>query len=327
MSARKRARTDFAAPTEDDDNPSLGAGDPSSSARSTRPPRYTSVPSLISLCSRRFADHYVRLRNREELWDKRISTHLINLPETLLPRVLADLIRVCPTYLKHEFLVTYFFRGSSLVLGGIPGVTNHTIRAIERTGADLRDLELSGFNKVPDNLFAGAIHHLPNLRRLVLRGCSLVGPKTMAAAAKSCKRLQIVNFNYTSITPASLQPLLLACSTSLLAVKLAGIPNWTDTTFRKMLSADLSLPQLVTLKLCRLNISEAPLNELLGRCPSLRRLDISFTAVRHPFTNSDHLPPLVKLYLTSTSIPNAELLSLLPQLSSLTSLALGALGA
>ncbi|KAF7306652.1 hypothetical protein MIND_00456700 [Mycena indigotica] len=330
MPPRKRAKIEFGAATEDD-NPSaaIGAGNPSSSAPSTRPPRYTSVPKLTTLASRVFAENFLRLHHRETLWKERLSVQLLGLPETLLPLLLLDLTQVCPTYLTHGFLVTYFFRGHSLTLdSSLTGVNNHSIRALQRMSTNLRDLEVSGFKKVPDKTFADAIRHLPNLRRLVLRGCSLAGPATMKAA-ESCTQMQIANFNYTAVTPAALQPFLLACHKTLTVLKLAGIPNWTDATFRKMLSPDLTLPQLLTLKVCRLNVSEAPLNDLTNRCPALRRLDISFTAVRHPFqgTSIGTLPFLEKLYLTSTSIPNPELLSLLPQLNSLTSLALGALGA
>ncbi|KAJ7275321.1 hypothetical protein B0H12DRAFT_1086750 [Mycena haematopus] len=328
---RKRIRIgrEFGAPT-DDDSPSSALADPSSSALSTRAPRYTSVPPLTTLCSRIFADGFVRLRNNEHVWAS-VSVHLKSLPDTLLPRLLADLIRVCPTFLKHEFLVTYFFRGPVLAFtggtAGMPGVQKHTVRALDRM-TDLRDLELSGFDKIPDTAFAAVLPRLPALRRLVLRGCALVGPKTVAAAA-SCPRLQVLNLNYTAATPASLQPVLLAFS-GLEVLKLAGISNWTDTTFAKMLSPDLSLPSLHTLKLARLSISETSLNALLPLCPALRRLDISFTAVRHSLLAADDaypIPALEKLSITSTSTSNADLLALLPKLPGLKTLALGALGA
>ncbi|KAJ6574828.1 hypothetical protein B0H19DRAFT_614988 [Mycena capillaripes] len=328
MSRNKRARTsgpsrEFGAATEDD-SPSAGLIDSSSSALSTRTPRYTSVPTLTTLCSRVFADEFVRLRNNERVWT-RVSVDLKALPETLLPRLLAELVRVCPTFLKHEFLVTYFFRGPVLALtGGLPGVQTHTVRALDRM-PDLRDLELSGFDKIPDNAFAAVLPRLSNLKRLVLRGCALVGPKTLSAAA-SCTRLQVLNLNYTAATPMALQPVLLACP-GLEILKLAGISNWTDTTFAKMLSPDLSLPNLRNLKLARLSISEVSLNALLPLCPALRRLDISFTTVRHPLTGPYPLPALEKLSLTSTHTSNADLLTLLPRLPGLTTLALGALGA
>jgi hypothetical protein len=94
-----------------------------------------------------------------------------------------------------------------------------------------------------------------------------------------------------------------------------------------MLSPTLSLPNLRTLKLARLSISEVSLNALLPLCPALRRLDISFTAVRHPLVGPYDLPALEKLSLTSTHASNADLLALLPRLPGLTTLALGALGA
>lgn len=172
MSRNKRARTgnaprEFGAPSADD-SPSAVNRDPPLSALSTRAPRYTAVPTLATLCSRVFAENYVNLRNKESLWTH-LAVQLQFLPEPLLPRLLADLIRVCPTYLKHEFLVTYFFRGPVLALtDGIPGVQPHTVRALERK-SELRDLEVSGFDKIPDKAFADALLHLSSLKRLVLR--------------------------------------------------------------------------------------------------------------------------------------------------------------
>lgn len=174
--SRKRARTgnaprEFGAPSADD-SPSAVAQGPSSSSLSTRPPRYTAVPTLATLCSRVFADNFVRLRNNEPVWEC-LSIYLKSIPEPLLPRLLADLVRVCPTFLKHEFLVTYFFRGPALALtGGLPGVQTHTVRALDRN-SDLRDLELSGFDKIHDTAFAAVLPRLPSLKRLVLRSAAL----------------------------------------------------------------------------------------------------------------------------------------------------------
>jgi hypothetical protein len=172
MSRNKRARTgnaparELGAPSADDAPEQ--SRDPSSSALSSRSPRYTTVPTLATLCSRVFADNYVRMRNREHVW-ARLADHLKALPDTLLPRLLADLVRVCPTFLTHEFLVVYFFRAPSLVLtGDLPGVQTQTIRALDRYPG-LRDLELSGFPKIPDTAFAAVLSRLPSLRRLVLR--------------------------------------------------------------------------------------------------------------------------------------------------------------
>ncbi|KAJ7630668.1 RNI-like protein [Roridomyces roridus] len=320
---RKKARLEFGAPTADD-SPSTSSRD-SSSALSARRRRYSTVPSLVSLCSRVFADHYVRLRNKESLW-KRISIHLQSMPEPLLPKLLAELTRTCPTYLTHEFIVTYFFRGDTIVLtSDLPGVKPHTIRALDRFSG-LRDVEMSGFDKIPDTAFAAVLPRFTVLKRLVLRGCSLVGQKTLAAIARSCEQLEVLNLNYTATTPQALQPVLLACQ-KLEVLKLAGLQNWTDAAFAKLLTRDLSLPHLRNLKFSRLAISEASLNLFLPLCPELRRLDISFTGIRHPLLGAYPAPPLEKLSLTSTSTSNADLLTLLPRLPTLGTLAIGALGA
>ncbi|KAJ7042523.1 RNI-like protein [Mycena alexandri] len=335
MSRNKRARTgpsrEFGAATEDD-SPSAGTRDPSSSALSTRSPRYTTVPTLTTLCSRVFAANFVKLRNNERVWQE-VSVYLKAMPEPLLPRLLAELVRVCSTYLKHEFLVAYFFRGHTLVLSdGLPGVQIHTVRALERM-PDLRELELSGFAKIPDAAFASVLPRLASLKRLVLRGCALVGTKTLGAAA-SCTHLQVLNLNYTAVTPISLVGVLKACP-NLEVLKLAGIVNWTDAACAKLLdglsdNAPFMIPKLHTLKLARLAISETTFNEIIPMCPALLRLDISFTSVRHPLLSlgdAKPLPPLEKLSLTSTPTSNSDLMALLPRLPNLKTLAIGALGA
>jgi hypothetical protein len=77
------------------------------------------------------------------------------------------------------------------------------------------------------------------------RGCSKVGSKALAAAAKYCPLLTVVNLSYTSVTPASLVPLIVACP-HLEVLKLAGIPNWASahytysatTEFKQMMDSD-----------------------------------------------------------------------------------------
>ncbi|KAJ6627210.1 RNI-like protein [Mycena sp. CBHHK59/15] len=275
------APREFGAPSADDSPSTQLNRDPSSSALSTRAPQFTSVPTLTSLCSRIFAENFVRLRNNESIWHE-TSVYLQMLPEALLPRTLLELVRACPTYLKHEFIVTYFFRGPSLVLSSsLPGVQSQTITALPRM-KELRELELFGFEKISDTTFASVLPRLPSLKVLVLRGCTRVGPKTLLATAEKCRQLQTVNLNYTTVTPASLLPLLLACP-RLEVLKLAGISNW--------------------------------------------RLDISFTGVRHPLLGPYDMPGLEKLHMTSTGVSNHDLLAILPRLTTLKSLSIGALGA
>lgn len=47
------------------------------------------------------------------------------------------------------------------------------------------------------------------------------------AAAKSCPLLTTVNFNYTTVTPVSLVPLVNGCP-HLEVLKVAGIQNWAS---------------------------------------------------------------------------------------------------
>ena len=63
---------------------------------------------------------------------------------------------------------------------------------------------------------------------------------------------------------------------------------------------------------------------MLAACPNLRRLDLSFTQVKHPILPTANL--LEKLVLTSTKIPSRELVTMISSLPHLKSLAIGAMG-
>lgn len=154
------------------------------------------------------------------------------------------------------------------------------------------------------------------------------------------------------VTPVSLAALLKNC-THLEVLKLAGIPNWvltnshfshflvslttisaqTEATVSKLWigldlpnQPDFRLPSLKTLKLRQTAVNDTIINQCLIICPNIRRLDLSFTNVRHP-------PPLLgnqlleKLSLTSTKVSTPDLVRILTNLQGLKSLALGALGA
>ena len=89
---------------------------------------------------------------------------------------------------------------------------------------------------------------------------------------------------------------------------------------------DFRLPNLKTLKLKQSAVTDAVINQWLLICPNIRRLDLSFTSVRHP-------PPLLsnstleKLSLTSTRVSSSDLIKMLTDMSGLRSLSIGALGA
>lgn len=91
----------------------------------------------------------------------------------------------------------------------------------------------------------------------------------------------------------------------------------------------MMFPNLRTLKLRSLRISDVSLNVLLPLCPSLRRLDLAFTGARHALLAPGYeMPPLEKLSLTSTNVSNNDLLAILPRLqTTLKTLSIGALGA
>ncbi|KDQ63818.1 hypothetical protein JAAARDRAFT_29865 [Jaapia argillacea MUCL 33604] len=321
---------EFGAPS-DADLPSARAPSTSSSVYSTRTLPSDRILPLTTMCARIFGNNMLKLSVNEESWAT--TREWLNLlPDTMIPKILAILSATCPTRLSHGLLIAHFLRGPTITLTDeLTGVEKFTIIAIGKAGTDLLELELSGFEKFPDSLFASILPKLPSLRKLVLRGCSKVGPQTVEAAAKSCPHLTTVNFNSTSVTPLSLLPLLVACH-SLESLKLAGISNWTDATFAKLSSGldaheNFRLEKLHTLKLRQTMLTDMSLNYLLGLCPNLRRLDLSFTPVRRPrHRMADTIPPLEKLSLTSTRVSGADLLTIVAHLPQLKTLAIGALG-
>ncbi|EGO03558.1 hypothetical protein SERLA73DRAFT_119251 [Serpula lacrymans var. lacrymans S7.3] len=224
-----------------------------------------------------------------------------------------------PAYLSHALIVTYFLRGPSVTLtNDLTGVERATLFAIPRITrssatdtSTLRELHLIGLDAFSDSTFASIITSLPELRVLVLRGCTKVSFKTVQAAASSCPSLQVVNLNYTVIPPSSLITLFINCR-ALEVLKVAGVPNWVSSSFPPISCANAET-----------GLSDTSIHAIVALCPHLRRLDISFTSARHlPCT----ILPLEKLTLTATQIPPSSLLSLLPRLPHLHVLALGAMG-
>ncbi|KAJ3016817.1 hypothetical protein NUW54_g728 [Trametes sanguinea] len=313
----KRRRTDFGHPQPDDDipTPQAQANAPSAAALSERiiPPEH--VPSLATVCSRVFAENLQRLSRKEEVWEN-VRWWLKHLPDPLAQKVFATLRHTCPTLLQHGLIVAYFLRGNSISLGDdLPGVTRLTIFAIGDISArnQLEELELTGFAKIADQVFATLLSKLPSLRKLNLRGCTKAGQLTAEAAAKHCPHLELLNLNYTSVSPVSLAPILLSCK-QLKVLKVAGIPNWTDATYTKLWTAlhvadGFELSNLRSLKLRQAALSDAVINPTLAICPNLERLDLSFTLVKRPVLPAGHA--LEKLVLTSTKISSQDLITMI----------------
>jgi len=112
----------------------------------------------------------------------------------------------------------------------------------------------------------------------------------------------------------------------------AGIPNWTDASFAKLLAglareSDLVLRNMKNIKFRQLGISETSIYPFIFRCPNLKRLDVSFTHVhRPPSSTTVFVPFLEKLSLTSTMLSGTDVVSLIAALPKLQTLYLGALG-
>ncbi|KAK2461773.1 hypothetical protein APHAL10511_006236 [Amanita phalloides] len=328
VSKRQRALPAFGAPSEADLSSLHDV--PSAAASSTRRVPPASVPSLTTLCAQRFAANFVKLRNNEILW-QRLSEQLQFLPETLVPKLFKMLKATCPTYLKHEFIVTFMLRGRAISLtDALPGVNARTIGDIPRINNRVRELEIIGFGRISDHAFASALQHLTDLRVLILRGCSMVGTKAVSAIASFCPDLKVVNLNYTSANPASVARLVTSC-THLESLKVAGIQNWTDATFLNFLNGldqDTKLTDLRVLKLRQTQLGDSSIHALVNLCPGLQSLDVSFTLLKRPASllSPLHILPLEKLSLTSTSILPHQLASILPLYPNLRILLLGALG-
>ena len=105
----------------------------------------------------------------------------------------------------------------------------------------------------------------------------------------------------------------------------------TDTAFAKLTAActaaedGFELPKLRTLKLRQTFLSDNALAPFMRLCPNLRRVDLSFTLVRHPSLLLDK-KPLEKLSLTSTKVAANDLLATVAQFPDLITLSIGALG-
>ncbi|KAI0374236.1 RNI-like protein [Pilatotrama ljubarskyi] len=326
----KRRKFDHSRPDDDIPTPQSQANAPSAAALSQRvlPPEY--IPPLSTICIRVFAENLQKLSRKPTVWED-VRLWLKQLPDPLAQKVFATLKRTCPTLLQHGLIVAYFLRGTSISLSDdLPGVTRLTIFAIGDMSAkdQLRELELTGLAKIADTVFATVVAKLPALRKLNLRGCTKVGQKTVEAAAKHCPLLEVINLNYTAVPPVSMALLLLNCK-QLQVMKVAGIPNWTDTAFSKLWDAlgvtdGFQLLNLRSLKLRQTALSDAVVNPTLAICPNLERLDLSFTLVKRPILPAGHL--LEKLVLTSTKISSSDLLAMLNPLRKLKVLAIGAMG-
>ncbi|KAI0732332.1 RNI-like protein [Fomitopsis betulina] len=322
-------------PTEDDELSAAQAqaNAPTATALSTRHV-LLSIPSLTSLCIRVFADNLRKLSQKPPLWDN-VRSWLKALPDPLAQRVFAALKSTCPQLLSDDLITTYFIRAPIVALDrSLPGVNRRTFVGIRDCSVrtQIQELHLTGFDKEPDTVFASIISSLPDLRVLVLRGNAKVSEKTCSAVAKKCPKLTVLNLSYTSANPVHVAPILLACP-DLEVLKVAGISSWTDAAFAKLTAAcqytpsgsDFSLPKLRTLKLRQTSLSDNALAPFMRLCPNLRRVDLSFTLVRHPSHLLDG-KPLEKLSLTSTKVAGNELLSTINQFPGLVTLCIGALG-
>ncbi|KDN39873.1 hypothetical protein RSAG8_08524, partial [Rhizoctonia solani AG-8 WAC10335] len=245
---------------------------------------------------------------------------LSDLPDTLIPKLLMLLREHCPNYLRPQIITTYFLRGSEIRLSGdLPGVNAAVLKAIgaRHNAGAITSLDLTQLSGVSDQTFAKIVTRLPELERLVLRGCSKAGPLVLEAAASNCPRLRILNMNYTSPTSRSIFSILLACK-ELEVLKIAGVPKLVDDEI-------LTFTSLRSLKIRLTNLSDSDIATFFSRCPNLTTLDISFTPIKKIRIVSP-FPPLKKLCLTSTRVAGTNLVNVLKNSPGLEVLYLGAFG-
>ncbi|KAI9455849.1 hypothetical protein F5148DRAFT_1324597 [Russula earlei] len=315
---------------------------PSSSAFSSRTVRSNHVLPLTVICARLFVASFPKFSRDTRQWEPRkgwkaIGTQLKSLPDSTIQTLFAMLSSSCPQLLSHDLVKEHFLRGHSVTLtSGMGGerspISKYTVGAVASMGPGLVRLHLIGFDKMTDQSFAAVVSRHPSLEDLSVCGCTLVGPKTIQAVAKTCPSLKFINLNYTSVTPLALAPLLRSCKERLEMLKVAGISSWTDKTFAQLhtellTERDFSLPALRTLKLRQTSLSDASINALIPLAPNVSRVDVSFTDIRRPLVESLHsMANLEKLSVTSTSVSPDDLLSILPAASQLRTLNIGALG-
>ncbi|KAH9082037.1 hypothetical protein EDB83DRAFT_2512840 [Lactarius deliciosus] len=306
---------------------------PSATAFSTRTVKDNHVVPLTVLCARVFAASLPRLSKDPRQWEpskkwRVVAAGLKKLPDSIVQTLFTMLSSSCPHLLSHDLVKEYFLRGRSISLtSGVGGerspISKYTVGVVASMGPGLVRLHLTGFDKMTDQSFAAVISKHPSLEDISLCGCTLVGPKTVKAVADACPSLMSVNFNYTSVTPLSLVPLLRKCGERLEVLKVAGISSWVYfylSCSRQRDSSDAqTTPDLLYL---------TPLSTPWFRWqPNLRRVDISFTDVRRPLTAShDGFANLEKLTITSTDVSPDDLLPVLSVASQLRTLNVGALG-
>ncbi|KEP48968.1 RNI-like protein [Rhizoctonia solani 123E] len=344
--ASKRIKFDsFGAPDELDGLPPAHVAahqqsGPSSAGVSVRSPRRVNgVPTLVSYAAQVFAEHfktlYIPKSENLRIDGYAMRRRLNDLPDTLIPRLLLLLREHCPNYLRSDILTTYFLRGREIRLSAdLPGVNTMVVKAIGayNTGI-LSALDLTRLPAINDQVFAKVVARLPELERLVLRGCSKAGPLVLEAAASNCPRLRVLNMNYTVATPRSIFSVLLACK-ELEVLKIAGVPKLVSGCVAVLINSyieenpDDELPiftSLRSLKIRLTNLSDSDLATIFPHCPNLTTLDISFTPIKKiPIV--DPFPPLKKLSLTSTRISGTNLVHILENSPGLEVLYLGAYG-
>ncbi|KAF8323057.1 RNI-like protein [Clavulina sp. PMI_390] len=338
----KRPRVgEIGAPNEDD-LPKPPRENVTSTSTSTRRLKASPIPSLSTLACRSFATRFPTLYGTEENVERQ-RPYLQALPDSVANRLFDVMKEICPGYIPHSVIASYFLRGPTITIDKeLTQVNKLTIQSIgRREGEGIRKLVLDGLSSIPDAAFASIFPRLPNLVHLSLKRCSLAAERTATAIADSCPRLVYVNLNYTAVPPAALAKLLSSCG-DIETLKIAALPKMTHAFFASL--ATLTAPngshlghKIQNLKLRQITTPNMPLEALMLSLPNLRTLDVSwtditrlpaFSAIEDDAESSELAYPqqLTKLSLIAIPSPHTDLIPFLARFPKLQVLHLGAVG-
>lgn len=282
-----------------------------SSYLSTRTLPLTAPPSLVNVCLRRASDLIVELafdtvrqyqnaQNQQGIATQRLTV-LDDMPPTVMarlaPRVMQEASRlVSEAGFVAALLLNTFVQPDTTTEFILPGalsasysMSTDLLRKLTKC-QNITTLDLGSQGSLKDNVVKSVVVSLPHLTRLSLKGCTQAGDITVEAIAQDhlAKTLTHLNLNYTATTSRSLGKLI-SSARRLQSLKLASLSGLTDNAVIRMMDfvvstmdnpSDLPLAALNTLKLKRTAISEVGLARILTHTSQLKRLDVSWTAVR-----------------------------------------------
>ncbi|WVR06479.1 hypothetical protein IAU60_003510 [Kwoniella sp. DSM 27419] len=185
----------------------------STSSVSLRPPRLRGLPSLIKCCTDAIARGFKRLWESSEEPGQGFKIAWNEVPDHLKEGVRDQVFRWWGGYLTLKIISETFLIPPHLYLPGelLPAIAS-TDRLKDLIPSTRRDaftsLTLSHASSASDVGVQALIHHLPNLERINLKGCTAVSSKTVRTVVQRCKRLKRINLKGTKVAEADVALLL-----------------------------------------------------------------------------------------------------------------------